>query len=197
MTDEARVRTPPPRLRERRTRTRTCLRDGIVAAAGELLDETGDESAVTLRSVARRAGITAPSIYRYFPDPPTILLAVAREAFVELAEETHAALDAAGDDQRQRLFACCHAYLRYADDHPGRYRAMFGGRCAPAEVCTQLLTEVLSDDRAADTGPHADAVALWLGLHGLACQRALAPAYPWPVGIADRLIVALARPLGA
>jgi AcrR family transcriptional regulator len=46
------------------------LRKEIVAAAAELLEETRGEGAVTLRSVARRGGITAPSIYRHFSDQP-------------------------------------------------------------------------------------------------------------------------------
>ena len=44
------------------------LRDDIVAAAVALLDETGDQAAVSLRAVARRVGIAAPSIYRHFAD---------------------------------------------------------------------------------------------------------------------------------
>lgn len=188
------------------------LREEIVAAAVALLDETGDESAITLRSVARRAGIAAPSIYRHFPDQPAIMLAVVRQAFAELEAQLRAALDAAGDDPGERLFACGHAYLRFAQDHPERYRSMFGGVWMPAlhdtsvtkddvatlgDACIQLITETLSDcvtsGRATTTDLHADAVALWLGLHGLAHQRAVTVAFPWPPDIANRIITALAH----
>ena len=60
------------------------LRADIVAAAHALLDEAG-EDAVTLRAVARRVGISAPSIYAHFADRQAILLAVATDAFAELA----------------------------------------------------------------------------------------------------------------
>ena len=50
-----------PRTRNRRGEGNR-LRDEIVTAAVELLDETGDEGTVTLRSVARRVGIAAPKI---------------------------------------------------------------------------------------------------------------------------------------
>ena len=188
------------------------LREEIVAAAVDLLDESGDESAITLRSVARRAGIAAPSIYRHFPDQPAIMLAVVQRAFVELEAQLRASLDTAGDDPRARLFACCHAYLRFAQEHPERYRSMFGGLWMPAlqdtsvtendvatlgDACTRLLTETLDDcvtaGQSAITDLHADAVALWLGLHGLAHQRAVTVAYPWPPDIADRIITALAH----
>lgn len=39
----------------------------------------------------------------------------------------------------------------------------------------------------------ADAVALWVGLHGLAHQRTISRAFPWPEDISDRVITALAH----
>jgi AcrR family transcriptional regulator len=51
-----------PRVRNRRGQGGR-LRTDIVTAAAELLDEAGTEQAVTLRAVARRIGIAAPSIY--------------------------------------------------------------------------------------------------------------------------------------
>ena len=39
----------------------------------------------------------------------------------------------------------------------------------------------------------ADAVVLWLGLHGLAHQQSVAPGFPWPADVAERLVTALAR----
>lgn len=188
------------------------LRDDIVAAAVELLDESGDESAITLRSVARRVGIAAPSIYRHFPDQPAIMLAVVQQAFAELEAQLGAALDATVADARQRLLAGCHAYLRFAQDHPERYRTMFGGLWMPSlhdssvtehdlatlgDGCTRLLTDLLNDciaaGQATSTDLRADAVALWLGLHGLAHQRAVTVAFPWPPDIAERIITALAH----
>jgi AcrR family transcriptional regulator len=190
------------------------LRGDIVAAAVELLDETGDESAVTLRAVARRVGIATPSIYRHFPDQPSIMLAAVRATFVELETALGAAVEAAaGDDARGRLFAVCHAYLRFAQDHPGRYRTMFGGvwmpdlsaETSPTEgelvalgdatmaVLTGALRDCVAAGSATSTDLGADAVALWLGLHGLAHQRASTVTYPWPADIAERMITALAH----
>ncbi|MDT7668253.1 MAG: hypothetical protein QOC74_1036, partial [Pseudonocardiales bacterium] len=39
----------------------------------------------------------------------------------------------------------------------------------------------------------ADAVALWLGLHGLAHQQSVTVSFPWPPDITERLVVALAH----
>lgn len=204
--------TAMPARRRNRRGEGAQLRDEIVAAAAGLLDEAGEERAVTLRSVARRIGIAAPSIYRHFPDQPAIMLAVVQQAFAELEAHLSAALDAATDDPRERLFAVCHAYLRFARDRPGRYRIMFGGTWMPAlqgtsvteqdvaslgEAAMKLITGALGDcvaaGQATSTDPHADAVALWLGLHGLAHQRAVTVAFPWPPDIAERIVTALAH----
>jgi AcrR family transcriptional regulator len=188
------------------------LRDEIVAAAVELLDESGDQSAITLRSVARRVGIAAPSIYRHFPDQPAIMLAVVQQEFDELSAELASASDAAGDDPRRRLFAVCDAYLEFAQKHPERYRTMFGGVWMPAlgdtsvtkddmlelgQSTLRLIVEVLDGcvaaGHATSTDPFADAVALWLGLHGLAHQRSVTVSFPWPPDIAERIVTALAH----
>jgi len=188
------------------------LRHEIVAAAVDLLDETGDESAITLRSVARRVGIAAPSIYRHFPDQPAIVLAVVRSAFTELDEQLRTAVDTAGDAPRERLIALCRSYLEFALAHPGRYRTMFGGVWLPGlnessvtgedvgtlgRASMRRLTEALQGcvtaGCATSTDVSADAVALWLGLHGLAHQRAAAPSFPWPPDIAERVITTLAH----
>ncbi|KZM71375.1 TetR/AcrR family transcriptional regulator [Nocardia terpenica] len=188
------------------------LRDEIVAAAVALLDETGEDSAITLRSVARRAGIAAPSIYRHFPDQPAIMLAVVQNAFTELDDQLCAALRAADEAPRSRLLALCHGYLDFARARPARYRTMFGGVWLPelnetsvtksdmaalGQTTMRLFVTALEDCVAAgdadSTDPAADAVALWLGLHGLAHQRAVAPSFPWPPDIADRVISALAH----
>jgi AcrR family transcriptional regulator len=209
-----------PRERNRRGQGGR-LRTDIVTAAAELLDEAGSEQAVTLRAVARRIGIAAPSIYAHFPDRQAIMLAVAQDAFAELTEALRATTDtgtgkdsAGGEGAAARLRATCMAYLDFATTRPQRYRVMFGGlwnagaavdtaAVSAAEV-TELGQEALAVLVAAldacvaagsstSTNTLADAVALWLGLHGLAHQRSVAPAFPWPADIAERLIASLAH----
>ncbi|MEV6714197.1 TetR/AcrR family transcriptional regulator [Lentzea sp. NPDC051208] len=201
-----------PRRRNRRGEGGK-LREEIIAAALALLDEGGDERAVTLRSVARKAGIAAPSIYPHFADQPSIMLAVVQQEMDALATVLREAVDNAGPDARARLFALCNAYLDFAELHPQRYRIMFGGLWTPSVEDTSitdadldslgagaftLLADVLgacveegiahgSDDL------FGDAVALWLGLHGLAHQRAVVRKMPGPADVGDRLIRALAH----
>lgn len=186
------------------------LREEIVAAAVALLDETGDERAITLRAVARRVGIAAPSIYPHFADQPAIMLAVVQQEFAELSQTLAPA--AAEADPVTRLRAVCHGYLAFAQAHPDRYRTMFGGLWKPdlgvnsvtkeqleslgadtMQTLVDALASCVDAGASTSTNARADAVALWLGLHGLAHQRAVTATYPWPEDIADRIITALAH----
>jgi AcrR family transcriptional regulator len=189
------------------------LRSEIVAAAHDLLDEAG-EDAVTLRAIARRVGISAPSIYRHFDDRQAILLAVAEDAFSELARALRDAADA-HEDPAARPRAVCEAYLGFARDRPSRYLIMFGGvwdggravesgAVDAAEVTTlgtAALATIAAALRGADSAPAATtadpltaATVLWVGLHGLAHQRLVAPGFPWPPDTEERLITALTGP---
>ena len=185
------------------------LRAEILRAAAELLDETGQEQSVTLRAVARRIGIAAPSIYGHFPDREAILFTVVAQAFADLTAQLNAARAAAGPDPRARLTAVTGAYLDFAHQRPQRYRVMFGGvwnvndavetnAVTPADarelgrdasnVLVDALRACIAAGVSTSTDPDGDAVALWVALHGLAHQQAVIPHFPWPPGLADRLV---------
>jgi AcrR family transcriptional regulator len=156
---------------------------------------------VTLRAVARAAGITAPSIYPHFPDQAAILRAAAHRASTELADRLQIAVDAAGKDTRQRLFAVCRAYLDFATTHPQLYHFLFDpahGQADPGLQVRRLLADALADctttGQSGSTDLAADAVALWLGLHGLADQLTCRQnVFPWLTDLVPRLVSALAR----
>ncbi|WHT20174.1 TetR/AcrR family transcriptional regulator [Crossiella sp. CA-258035] len=186
------------------------LRAEILAAATELVDDGGDERAVTLRAVARRTGIAAPSIYPHFPDQPALMVAVVRQAFAELADRLRCAAERAGAGSRRRLLSVCAAYLGFARDHPERYRLMFDGAWKPVlgcggltidmvvalgaaslELIGGLLRDCVIEGHGDSTEPAADAIALWLGLHGLAHQRAVCTPFPWPADITQRITIPL------
>lgn len=97
------------------------LRQALVAAALALVEEVGVE-AVTLRAVARRAGVSPGAPYHHFPDKVALLAEVAREGFAALAEqqERHREVDP-GD----RLEAMAADYVRFARHHPTHYAVMF------------------------------------------------------------------------
>jgi AcrR family transcriptional regulator len=168
------------------------LREEIVAAAAALLEQTGDEDAVTLRRIARQIGIAAPSIYRHFPDRDAIIKAVMATAFAEL----DAILDAAQrahDDPMQQLHALCQAYLTYAADKPHCYLVAFGRHRTTARsaandpgsmedsTAAQAFNRLVAAITRCSPGlPHQTAVAVWVALHGYASLTTSVPAFPWP-----------------
>jgi AcrR family transcriptional regulator len=140
-----------------------------------------------LRAVARRIGISAPSIYAHFEDRQAILLAVAVDAFAELAAYLQDVADA-HDDLATELQALCTAYLRFARERPRRYRIMFGGAW---DGTGAVESGSLAAGEVTTLGSAALATVIWVGLHGLAHQRQVAPGFPWPPDVDDRLIAAL------
>ncbi len=93
------------------------LADEIVAGARAIVDRTGTDEAVTLRSVAREVGIAAPSIYAHFADREAVLWGLVRLVFEEIRVEVEAAI-AAHSDPVERLVTGCEAYVAYGLDNP-------------------------------------------------------------------------------
>lgn len=89
----------------------------IIAAARTLLEAEGPE-ALTMRRLADSIGITAPSLYKHFPDKSSVLTALAGEVLRETAETLEAAESVAPGS----FPALATAYRAYALAHPHLYR---------------------------------------------------------------------------
>jgi AcrR family transcriptional regulator len=63
------------------------LREEILDATIELLLQTGQAKAVSIRSVAQRVGVTSPSIYLHFAEKDALLDAVCARYFEKLDAE--------------------------------------------------------------------------------------------------------------
>jgi AcrR family transcriptional regulator len=91
----------------------------IVAAAREILDDEGLD-ALTMRRIADRLGIRAPSLYKHFPDKQALEAAIISQAFAEQAEAFERAVEGSADP----LADIAAAYRRFARAHPHLYRLM-------------------------------------------------------------------------
>ncbi|MGW1840072.1 TetR/AcrR family transcriptional regulator [Streptomyces sp. BBFR2] len=127
MSGKAAVRARNPRGQGDR------LRAELLRATERLLEEVGSEDALSLRAVAREAGVAAPSIYRHFADKTELVWATLETSFERLAAAmTEAAAQAEpSGDPVARLRAMLRAYCRYAIDHPATYRLLYGTRQTP------------------------------------------------------------------
>ncbi|MFJ7300325.1 TetR/AcrR family transcriptional regulator [Streptomyces sp. NPDC099088] len=148
------------------------LRAACLRAARELLEEDGS-AALSLRAVARKAGVSATAPYRHFADRDALVSAVAAEGYRELATDLAAAhpSPASADD----LAAVAVAYVRFALDHPALFRAMFAEPCDPTSEERVAATAVISEyvrNTVRRAFPDADSDALsttvWALVHGLA-----------------------------
>jgi len=194
-----------PRRRARNPRGEGArLRDELVAAASEMVAETGDASQLSLRGVARAVGIAAPSIYRHFPDLEHLKLAVVERAFARFAEVRDEA-SAEIDDPAQALQARCRAYCRFALANPGPYRFMFSEQAPGGSPVAMATFHALTDSIAkcqkdglslAPDRPERLAAEVWAVLHGLVILRLNSPEFPWPASLEQTTDDAVTRLVG-
>jgi len=156
------------------------LRRVLLEASLALIDEAGI-GALSLREVARKAGVSHNAPYHHFKDRGSLLAALAEEGFAELAREM-AAARAAAPDARARLQACGLAYVRFALKSPARFKVMFrpelaapseGGAVARASSpALETLTAAVVEAQRAGLAPAGDPMPLvltsWSTVHGLA-----------------------------
>jgi AcrR family transcriptional regulator len=148
------------------------LRAACVRAAVELLEE-GGRSALSLRAVARRAGVSAAAPYRHYADREALVSAVAAVGYRELAARLAAAHPAPSTPEQLATVAV--AYVQFAIERPALFRIMFGEPCdrdneervaATAAVSAYVREIVARSFPGAD--PEALGTAIWALVHGLA-----------------------------
>ena len=132
------------------------LRQAVLRTAGEVLEKEGLES-LSVREVARRAGVSHNAPYRHFPDHDRLLVALVEEGFEML-------IDALARRPRREMG---EAYVDFALSHPQRFRLMFGGRVEVANPDRRAYEGLKQSF--ADLGEDAQyaAAAAWGLVHGL------------------------------
>lgn len=107
------------------------LREALIAAAEAILAErdagpsASSQAPLTLRDVARRAGVSHAAPYHHFASLDHLLAAVAAAGFARLGE-CMAQATATTTDARERLLRIAEAYVDTARAHPAQFRLMFG-----------------------------------------------------------------------
>lgn len=155
------------------------LRRALVDAARRLLESEGP-SALSLRAVAREAGVSPAAPYHHFKDKAELLDAVAHEGW----EMLDAAMRHLGHDDettRQHIATLGVAYVEFARDHPALYRVMYDcsrdKEALPDHVhsnhesayCQVRDTLIRAGaDPTDEIGLELATVAAWCATHGLA-----------------------------
>jgi AcrR family transcriptional regulator len=94
------------------------LRRALVEAARAVLEREGPQ-ALSLRAVAREAGVSPAAPYHHFKDKSDLLNALAEEGFAALGEALRDAAPTPG------LSDIGVSYVRFARSHPALYRVMY------------------------------------------------------------------------
>jgi AcrR family transcriptional regulator len=91
------------------------LRAALLAEAERTLRERGIDE-LSLRDLARQAGVSHAAPRRHFADRQALLDALAEAGFLRLGDEMRAAIDTAGDDYETQVRAAATAYVRFATE---------------------------------------------------------------------------------
>ena len=154
------------------------LRRALMDSATAILERDGP-NALSLRAVAREAGVSPAAPYHHFKDKDELLSAIAMEGFSRLSA---ALVDAAGDDgdAETKMSDLGVAYVKFAQSHPALYRVMYDRARAEDALPQkadhdhdgfQILKDALTKaggNRVSETDIHLASIASWCAAHGLA-----------------------------
>lgn len=155
------------------------LRDALLTAGEAALRDERLED-VSLREIARRAGVSHAAPKHHFPSLGDLFGEIAARGFERFVEALGSAADRNADQSpAARLQAMARAYLRFATENAAVYGLMFGKReqCvttphlanASLAAWTQLENQV-----AAIAGPQRaihGALLVWSSVHGMAMLK--------------------------
>ena len=116
----------PTEKRQRNQRGKGArLKDELIEAAMRILDRSPDAQ-LSLRMVAKEAGVAAPSVYRHFTDVRAMMAEIVRVCWAQMGEHVvRADRDCAEDKPLDALKAKMSAYVLYAMERPSRYQLLF------------------------------------------------------------------------
>lgn len=190
------------------------LRTELIAAARRIAERENSTEALSIRSVAKEAGVAATSVYLHFRDREEIFRAAVADDYRALAEAMQAARSAGGGDPVARLRALGRAYCRFAVEQPGSYRLITevsqpipdnGPRPEghPAKAAQAALEGAVADCQAAGFANGMDrdllVACLWSGWHGFIELRRSKPQREWPDvdAVVDLFVASLIGALAA
>jgi len=153
------------------------LRRALLRAAVDILERDGP-SALSLRAVAREAGVSPAAPYHHFKDKSELLDAVAQEGFARLKAALVEAFAASRENHETRS-SLGVAYVEFSWANPALYRVMWdsarNGEKMPEEqhddsafnLVKQTLREAAGGE-ISDLDLELTAIASWCAAHGLA-----------------------------
>jgi AcrR family transcriptional regulator len=178
------------------------LRAALISAALELLEESGEKE-LSLRAVARRAGVSPAAPYRHYADREALVSAVAAVGYRELAQRLAAAHPSPSTPEQ--LASVAIAYVQFALERPALFRIMFGDPCdrdnderVAATAAVSAYVRAIVERTFPDADADDLATAIWALVHGLAFLHLDGKLdASTPTAVAERTAAAIHALLGA
>lgn len=155
------------------------LRNALLKAAEALLVEKG-AAALSLREVAKVAGVSHTAPYRHFKSKAELLQALAQSGFEQLKQALQASTANAVRDPVQKMIEAGVAYVRQVVRNPEITRLMFGGmvtvkssgeHSAASDVAMDTLVAIIEEgikvEAFRNRDPRELAMVAWTSMHGL------------------------------
>jgi AcrR family transcriptional regulator len=147
------------------------LRAALLAAGEAELSEKGVE-AFSLRSVAKRAGVSHAAPAHHFGDTQGLLTALAAEGFRRF-QATLDDREAGATDPRDKAIRAGLCYLDFALSRPALFRLIFSSAKPDYASAELIQASKIAYDHLVGLvqtlgGGEADVVALWAASHGIA-----------------------------
>ncbi|MEO1020442.1 MAG: TetR/AcrR family transcriptional regulator [Pseudomonadota bacterium] len=155
------------------------MRHTIRQAAADLYNNEGP-GGVSIRSIAKEAGVSVGTIYTYFGSLQGLMESLWSGSVIRYAEELYGVAQSI-EDPLERIRKLMHSYIDFACSNPEIYRGVFlyvrplkdeVSDKSPAEsaVFASLVIQAIKDGQASKVikslDPQNMAIMIWAGLHG-------------------------------
>ncbi len=143
------------------------LRNALLDSARSILEEGAAE--LSLRAVARRAGVSHAAPYRHFSNHEALLVELAREGFEELRAEIVAAAPP-NVSESDRIASIGAAYMRFVARRPALARLMFGPQLPNRDNFLELTAaaDAIGTEIGIALNDAPLGLSVWAAVHGLA-----------------------------
>ena len=166
----------PPETPGKMLRHRGDLRETLISAGIELLDEGGLE-ALTLRRCAARAGVSHAAPAHHFKGINGLLTAIVSRGYRKFTLTMIEEREKAANDPHARLGAICEGYLRFARENDALFVLMFSPQkldfddeelAQQSEAAYMVLVEGCAPFKHGAAGNAGTEIMVWSLVHGFA-----------------------------
>ena len=156
------------------------LKNALIQAGVEILAEEG-LGALSLRKVAKQAGVSHAAPYSHFADKQALIAAISTEGFKQLYVQIKEIFESYRDNPKNLLVETAWAYIQFALNEPDRFKLMFSSVIEKekdypdfVEISQQNfqqlaeMVEICQQAGILKPGPsELSAVSVWAAVHGL------------------------------